>query len=341
MSRKLAPALPPNYTQSPNVFYDEWLPEIDSLSEIKVVELVIRYTFGWHVQEVLLSLSDIRKLTRMSEPSVIEAVKRALDHEYICRVQRGASYGYRLNVTLEDQETLDGKLMALRFKRQSDGEIKPEKILLDNAAPKDSLEATPKESLGVTPPAPKEVLGVTPKESLGVPLKDFKEPYKDKESLNKSEINTHTPRSGIDDEQREAKAGVGVYSKFSLRQRLEWARWRAGLSGSTIRDPDAVALARADGQADELIEEYLSRTPEQAAEKARAPSDTSMTFFEAAQIVNSMIQCGRNLQEAVDSLPDDVSENVRRKVIEEFSLDKQAVAIATSARAAITAGRDS
>src|SRR5215218_9088329 len=119
-----APAPNPNYTQSPNVFYDEWLREIKSLSELKVVEIVIRYTFGWHVSEVLLSLTIIQELASLTAPSAVDGVRKAIDHGYIVQVERGNSFGYRLNV--EEDKALVESVAALRFKRGENG-LAPER----------------------------------------------------------------------------------------------------------------------------------------------------------------------------------------------------------------------
>ncbi|HLM58691.1 MAG TPA: hypothetical protein VK422_21485 [Pyrinomonadaceae bacterium] len=51
--------------------------------------------------------------------------------------------------------------------------------------------------------------------------------------------------------------GVGVPSRFTLKERKRWARWKASLPGSSIRDPEALARARSDGRDDEEIAEFL------------------------------------------------------------------------------------
>jgi hypothetical protein len=69
----------------------------------------------------------------------------------------------------------------------------------------------------------------------------------------------HTPTPAPPRERRQARAGVGVNSKFTLKERKQWARWKASLPGSEIRDPEALARARGDGQDDEEIEEFLAK----------------------------------------------------------------------------------
>lgn len=46
-------------------------------------------------------------------------------------------------------------------------------------------------------------------------------------------------------------------SRFTLKDRKRWARWKASLPGSSIRDPEALARARGDGRDDEEIAEFL------------------------------------------------------------------------------------
>lgn len=98
----------PNYTQSPNVYFDSWLPEIKSLAELKVVGVVIRNTFGWHEKETSLSLTDIEKLTGLSRGCAHDGVKRALAHGYITRRTDGlrGQASYRVAVEATGRESV-------------------------------------------------------------------------------------------------------------------------------------------------------------------------------------------------------------------------------------------
>jgi hypothetical protein len=84
----------PNHTQNPNKFFDDWLPEITHLSELKVVLAVIRATFGWHEPSAKLSLSDFEERTGLTRPSVIEGIQLAMSDGYIGREKDGQSYLY-------------------------------------------------------------------------------------------------------------------------------------------------------------------------------------------------------------------------------------------------------
>jgi hypothetical protein len=112
----MANAPPPNYTQSPNVYFDTWLKEIDSLAELKVVNVIMRHTFGWHKHNVTLGTSELVDLTGLSRVSVCDGVKRALEHGYIVRKTDGprglASFRIAVEMTGKDSlpdEAVTGK----------------------------------------------------------------------------------------------------------------------------------------------------------------------------------------------------------------------------------------
>jgi phage replication O-like protein O len=98
---------PPNHTQTPNIYYDEIMPQIDTLAEMKVTEAIIRQTFGWHKTEDRLSLSQLQELTGLSRQSVAEGVKSALKRGYIGRRKEGQGYVYGLRVASQDTRPPD------------------------------------------------------------------------------------------------------------------------------------------------------------------------------------------------------------------------------------------
>lgn len=95
----------PSHTQSPNVFYDEWIKEINSLAELKVVEVVIRGTFGWHADRIKMSLTDIMDATGLSKSSTQEGVKRAIKDGYIARVGYKDSFAYEIPIAVPESGT--------------------------------------------------------------------------------------------------------------------------------------------------------------------------------------------------------------------------------------------
>ena len=76
----------PNYTQTPNKFYDEILREIDTLSEMKVTQIVMRKTFGWHKRSDRISQSQLVELTGMSRDSVKSGLKSGIERGTIVKV---------------------------------------------------------------------------------------------------------------------------------------------------------------------------------------------------------------------------------------------------------------
>lgn len=88
----------PNYTQVPNHFIDEIVPEMTSMSEIKVTILVLRATFGFGEAERLLPVTEIMRRTGLSKPSVVDGLQRAIVRGYVGRRRSkdGFVYGTRV-----------------------------------------------------------------------------------------------------------------------------------------------------------------------------------------------------------------------------------------------------
>src|SRR5690349_19405861 len=78
----------PNYTQTPNDLFDELLPDM-GLAELKVVMCIVRHTFGYHKEEIKLSLRAIARFTGLTANSVMEGAKQAEDHGLIERDMDG------------------------------------------------------------------------------------------------------------------------------------------------------------------------------------------------------------------------------------------------------------
>lgn len=78
----------PNYTQTPNELFDVLLPEMGK-AELKVVLAIIRRTFGYHREEVKISIRDLARATGLRSNSVMVGAKLAEDHGLIERYQDG------------------------------------------------------------------------------------------------------------------------------------------------------------------------------------------------------------------------------------------------------------
>lgn len=64
----------PTFTQTPNDLFDHWLPKL-SESELKVILIILRKTFGWHKTRDYISISMLAKKTGLLEETVIKAAK--------------------------------------------------------------------------------------------------------------------------------------------------------------------------------------------------------------------------------------------------------------------------
>lgn len=88
----------PNYTQIPNVFLDEVLPKITSMSELKVTLAIMRQTFGYHKKHDRISLSQLETFTGLSRSSVMDGINAGIERGTIERRKAGLSYFYRVQV---------------------------------------------------------------------------------------------------------------------------------------------------------------------------------------------------------------------------------------------------
>lgn len=64
----------PNFTQAPNVLFDEWLPLLTHV-ELKVLMVIMRKTFGWHKIRDQISLSQLEKYTGSKRSNIITAAE--------------------------------------------------------------------------------------------------------------------------------------------------------------------------------------------------------------------------------------------------------------------------
>ena len=89
------------YTAVPNVFFDEVLPNINNMSELKILLAVFRKTYGW-VKEIdqatgqpiykledEISYSQFEQLTGLSSTSIATGLTRAQNDGFLEKVQQG------------------------------------------------------------------------------------------------------------------------------------------------------------------------------------------------------------------------------------------------------------
>lgn len=82
------------FTKTPNWFYDELLPQISTLAELKITEVVIRHTLGFHQEEKLLSISLFMEKTGLSSQAVRDGIDAALERGFVERWPSGQSFKY-------------------------------------------------------------------------------------------------------------------------------------------------------------------------------------------------------------------------------------------------------
>lgn len=68
----------PNYTQTPNDFFDVLLAQITDLSELKVTLAVIRRTLGFHKKKDPISVRELQKLTGLSSQGTRDGIDKAI-----------------------------------------------------------------------------------------------------------------------------------------------------------------------------------------------------------------------------------------------------------------------
>jgi len=66
----------PNHTQIPNDLFDVLLPQM-GYAELKVTLAVLRKTLGWQKRADKISLSQLKNLTGLSRPAIVEGLEQA------------------------------------------------------------------------------------------------------------------------------------------------------------------------------------------------------------------------------------------------------------------------
>lgn len=89
-----------SYTQIPNFYIDEILPNLTSLSEAKVLFIILRQIYGFHKTKDYISNSQLVKKTKLSEKSVIKA-KKLLNEKHILNFEST----YNTVVTIDESDT--------------------------------------------------------------------------------------------------------------------------------------------------------------------------------------------------------------------------------------------
>jgi hypothetical protein len=105
-------------------------------------------------------------------------------------------------------------------------------------------------------------------------------------------------------------------SKFTIEECRKYAK-HLQATGQGINNPGGFATTiHRTGNVDAVIEEFLSRTPEQVEEIRTTPHNQNLFFGEAVQMVHAMMAVGREPQAIIDDMP--LDDDTRRRLIEKF-----------------------
>lgn len=104
--KKLRQASKPTFTMLPNVLLDEWMPAL-SEAEFKVACAIARATYGWHLKDTDLSLTDLQRKTGISRTAVRTAVETLIEKSLISRTPKGQSFTYSLVLAISNSDTVE------------------------------------------------------------------------------------------------------------------------------------------------------------------------------------------------------------------------------------------
>lgn len=95
-----------NYTEVPNIVFDEIIPNITNLSALKLYLTLIRKTWGFEKIGDWLSLTQLLKLTKLSSRhSVIDGMKWLENHGLVWVVKAGQPGKQKTMYFLYTEET--------------------------------------------------------------------------------------------------------------------------------------------------------------------------------------------------------------------------------------------
>lgn len=98
----------PNYTQTPNILFDHWLPLLGEC-ELRVLLVIMRKTFGWHKVRDRISISQLEKMTGSHRSNIIKATKDLIKKGLIKKEvsgDRGMQVTY-YELVVQDSNNLD------------------------------------------------------------------------------------------------------------------------------------------------------------------------------------------------------------------------------------------
>ncbi len=104
---------PPSHTQTPNELFDSWLPFLNE-SELKVLLVIMRKTFGWHKTHDVISIGQLTDHTGMLRETVIKAAKSLQKKGMITREVVGANGSQQTIYSLIITETSNNSYQSVK-----------------------------------------------------------------------------------------------------------------------------------------------------------------------------------------------------------------------------------
>lgn len=192
--------VPPNHTQTPNELFDHWLPHL-SESELKVLLVIFRKTFGWHKNRDKISISQLMTLTGLGRDAVINAGKTLHQKGIILREvigPNGKQETYFELVIEEDSNNSDQSEFPTGTSRNN----RPPPVGISDPQKK-SLKEKEKEINNPQPPSnsgsqkPKSDSVVEEKKSFSSETIKYKTPGGKEKSIEAAEIYAHFLKSNF------------------------------------------------------------------------------------------------------------------------------------------------
>lgn len=142
---------PPNYTQTPNVFFDEVFKTLTE-GELRIVLVLVRQTFGWHKNVDRISLGQLAKKTGMIKTSICRSLNSLLNKNLIQKHKFGTPGKERCYYALVMEKEKEEMPLP-----EDDGiESEEERAIISN-----NFDQSPKE----TPPVSQRDYPQSPKET--------------------------------------------------------------------------------------------------------------------------------------------------------------------------------
>jgi len=94
-----------NYTEVPNIVFDELIPNISNMAALKCYLILIRKTWGWEKIGDYLAMPQLTKLTKLSRPSVTAGMRWLDSRGYIWIAKAGEPGQEKIMYFLCTEET--------------------------------------------------------------------------------------------------------------------------------------------------------------------------------------------------------------------------------------------